>query len=101
MSIKQIFLKKEMNSLLAICVFAAVSAVLVYRAFHGIDTTDETFYFATAKRFCDGDMLFKDDWNRGQVYGLLMVPFYRAYVFFNGSNEGIILFARLLFIFLS
>lgn len=101
MSIKQIFLKKEMNSLLAICVFAAVGAVLVYRAFHGIDTTDETFYFATAKRFCDGDMLFKDDWNRGQVYGLLMVPFYRAYVFFNGSNEGIILFARLLFIFLS
>lgn len=77
-----------------------MGAILIYRAFYGMDTTDETFYLATARRFYDGDLLFRDDWNSGQLFGLLMLPFYRAYVFFHGNNEGIILSARILFVML-
>lgn len=98
---KKIFLKKEASFFLTAGLFIILGVILIWRAFHGMDTTDETFYFATAKRFCEGDMLFKDDWNRGQIYGLLMVPFYKMHVFLNGNNEGIILTARILFVLIS
>ena len=65
-----------------------------------MDLTDEMFYLATAKRFHDGDMLFRDDWNTGQLFGLLMMPFYDIYVFCHGSNEGIVLCSRILFVVL-
>ena len=77
-----------------------MGGVLIFRAFYGMDTTDETFYLATARRFYDGDMLFRDDWNTGQLFGLLMLPFYRVYIFFHGNNEGIILCTRILFVIL-
>lgn len=92
---------KEKKYQIVIYVLAVVTigCVLVYRAFRGMDLTDESYYLATAKRFYDGDMLFREDWNRGQIFGLLMVPFYSLYVFFHGNNEGIILCARILFVF--
>ncbi len=94
-------LMKENNKIIW---FAAamlvIGGILICRAFYGMDTTDETFYLATARRFYDGDLLFRDDWNSGQLFGLLMLPFYRAYVFFHGNNEGIILYVRILFVIL-
>lgn len=76
----------------------ALGILMIIRAQYGMDTTDETFYLATAKRFSDGDMLIKDDWNTGQVFGFLLLPLYRGYICVNGSNEGIILFSRILFV---
>lgn len=101
MDTKKFFFRKEASFWGTVGLFILLGGILICRAFYGIDTTDETFYFATAKRFCEGDMLFKDDWNRGQVYGLLMVPFYKMYVFLNGNNEGIILAARIVFVLIS
>lgn len=75
-----------------------MGSILIYRAFYGMDITDETFYLATAKRFHDGDLLFKNDWNTAQLFGLLMVPFYRIYLLLHGNSEGIILCARILFV---
>lgn len=84
-----------------ICLFFMMTgSLLIYRAFHGMDITDETFYLATAKRFCNGDMLFKDDWNSGQLFGLILVPFYKIYVGIKGNSEGIILFSRIFFVLL-
>lgn len=79
---------------------AVLGFLMIIRAHYGMDTTDETFYLATAKRFSDGDMLIKDDWNTGQIFGFLLLPLYRGYVFQHGSNEGIILFSRMLFVVL-
>lgn len=74
--------------------------LLLVRAHYGMDTTDETFYLSTAKRFSDGDYLLKHDWNTGQLFGFLLLPVYRGYLFLHGSNEGIILCSRMLFVFL-
>ena len=81
--------------------FIIIGILLIYRAFYGMDTTDETFYLATAKRFYEGDLLFQNDWNTGQIFGLVMMPFYYFYLMVTGSNEGIILCARILFVFIA
>lgn len=60
--------------------------------------TDETFYLATAKRFSEGDLAIKYDWNTAQIFGLLLVPVYRIYTGITGSNEGIIIFMRILLV---
>ncbi len=97
---KKDFLKNNSQMLIMMAAMLLIGVTLLYRALHGLELTDEAYYLATAKRFYDGDMLFRDDWNRGQIFGLLMEPFYRMYVFFSGSNEGIILCSRILFIML-
>lgn len=93
--------KNHKSWVIAGTVFAIVGAILFFRAFYGMDTTDETFYLATAKRFHDGDLLFRNDWNSAQTFGLLLVPFYRLYVSVVGNNEGIILCMRSCFVILA
>ena len=94
------FIREKYQILWFAGIILLVGSILICRAFYGMDITDETFYLATAKRFHDGDLLFKDDWNSAQLFGLLMVPFYRIYLFLHGNNEGIILSARILFVVL-
>lgn len=94
------FLKEKNNIIWFASAMLVIGGIMICRAFYGMDITDETFYLSTARRFYDGDMLFRDDWNSGQLFGLLMLPFYRAYVFFYGNNEGIILYVRILFVIL-
>ncbi len=94
------FVKEKHQIIWFSVVMLVITGVLICRAFYGMDITDETFYPATARRFYDGDMLFKNDWNSGQLFGLLMLPFYRACIFIHGSNEGMILSARILFVML-
>lgn len=79
-------------------VFAVVAIGLIIRAHYGMDLTDETFYLATAKRFSEGDLAIKYDWNTAQIFGLLLVPVYRIYTGITGSNEGIIIFMRILLV---
>ena len=93
--------KEQKRWIAAGTAFIIIGILLIYRAFYGMDTTDETFYLAMAKRFYEGDLLFQNDWNTGQIFGLVMMPFYYFYLMVTGSNEGIILCARILFVFIA
>lgn len=95
-----LFIKKRNQVILTAVLLLGTGSVLIWRSFYGMDLTDETFYLAAARRFYDGAMVFKDDWNRGQLFGLLMLPFYSIYMFIQGNNEGIILCSRILFVIL-
>ncbi|MEZ3503236.1 MAG: hypothetical protein K1W25_07275 [Lachnospiraceae bacterium] len=95
-----LYKKITWQTYLSAAVIFVTGILLIVRACYGMDTTDETFYLATARRFSDGDLLFKHDWNTAQVMGLVLLPLYRFYVFWNGSSEGIILFSRILFVLL-
>lgn len=96
------FLCKRVNrkTCLSVTAILVMGLLLMIRAHYGMDTTDETFYLATAKRFCEGDLLFKNDWNTAQIMGLVLAPLYRFYVLMHGSNEGIMLFSRTIFVLL-
>ena len=84
--------------LVGMIVLSMIAVLLIIRAHYGMDVTDETLYLAMAKRFVEGDMIFKDEWNTCQLFGLLLAPFYKGYVWMHGNNEGILLFSREMFV---
>ena len=81
-----LYKKITWQTYLSAAVIFVTGILLIVRACYGMDTTDETFYLATARRFSDWDLLFKHDWNTAQVMGLVLLPLYRFYVFWNGSS---------------
>lgn len=75
--------------------------VLLWRSFKGFCWTDESFYISTADRFIKGDIPLVDEWFRTQMSSILMVPFYAVYRLIVGSNTGIVLYFRILYLLLS
>ena len=93
--------KENKKILFGILVLGIMAVLLIIRAHYGMDATDETLYLSIAKRFSEGDLLFRDEWNTCQLFGLLLVPFYKGYVLIHGNNEGIMLVARECFVVFS
>ena len=90
--------KENKKILFGMLVLGIMAVLLIIRAHYGMDVTDETLYLSIAKRFADGDMLFRDEWNTCQLFSLLMLPLYKGYVWIHGSSDGIILFSREMFV---
>ncbi len=63
--------------------------------------SDECFYFSTANRFLQGDRLFVHDWFPTQMVSLIIMPFQKLYVSVTGSNDGVILYFRVLYVLFS
>ena len=76
-----------------------ISAILLlYRSFLGFDQTDESYYYALAKRLCLGDRPFVDEWYPSQFFAVLLKPFYKIYTFFVPDGTGIILAGRITYL---
>lgn len=75
-------------------VIILLTALLFFRLQYGFDQTDESYYYALAKRFYQGDIPFIDEWYPSQFFAVLLVPFYGIYTYFVPSGEGIILAGR-------
>lgn len=63
--------------------------------------TDESFYISMTHRLSQGDNLILDEWHPTQFYSPLLLPFYNLFTFIMSSNQGIILYYRVLTIFFS
>ena len=70
-------------------------ALLLWRSLYSFCWSDESFYLSTVHRFWLGDAPFMDEWNTGQLYSVLLLPFYSAWRAVVGSTEGIYLGARI------
>ena len=80
----------------------AVSAViLLIKCFYSFCWSDETFYFSTCHRFFTGDSVFLHEWFPTQLSSVILLPFYSAYMLLTGSNTGILLYFRILFVIMS
>lgn len=77
-----------------IIVLLLLFIALCIRQRFGFDPTDESYYYALAKRFCQGDRPFIDEWYPSQLFAILLSPFYFVYTLFVPSAEGIILAGR-------
>ena len=75
--------------------------MLLIRCFYSFCWSDETFYFSTTHRFYVGDDIFRDEWFPTQLSSLILLPFYAAYMAITGTNTGIILYFRILFVIMS
>lgn len=95
---KQMETKRLIREIIPCLLIAAGAVLMIFRAFYGLDLTDEAFYIAAAKRFAGGDRLFCEEWFPTQMIGILLVPLYSLYCQIHGNQEGIILFLRLCYV---
>ncbi|HWW04945.1 hypothetical protein [Collimonas sp.] len=101
-NIKRPFFSKVGNFNLAMTFEIAVAMGVVLavlfltwrRLFYGVDFTDEAFYIALPYRFSLGDIPLKDEQNLAQLAGVLVMPFTRIFLYFQGNTDGIVLFSR-------
>ncbi len=70
-----------------------------YRNLFGFDWSDESYYSAITFRFLIGDRLFTSSWDIHQLSAIITIPLmYIFRLFNNNSNEGILLFMRIVYI---
>ncbi len=76
-----------------------ISMILLWRCFYSVNTTDEAYYIGTVYRLWRGDGMLCDEWNpTQQMCSFWLYPFYAVFRLILGSNEGMILAFRLLYI---
>ena len=87
-----------------VCDFAAAAAFvclflcLIYIVGRGLCPIDESFYYTIVHRQMLGDRLFVEEWHVSQLSSLLQyLPFF-LYTKITGSTQGVILFARYLYL---
>ena len=66
---------------------------------YGFGGNDEAFYLTIPHRLAKGDALFRDEWNLSQMCSILQLPFVWVYTTVTGSTDGIILAARIFYVF--
>lgn len=77
----------------------AIGLLLFARCFYSVNTTDEAYYIGTVYRLWFGDGMLCDEWNpTQQMCSFWLYPFYALFRMILGSNEGMILAFRLLYI---
>lgn len=81
--------------------FICCFLICLVRACLSFCWTDESFYISTADRFFRGDCLIKEEWYRTQMSSVVCLPFYALFYLITGSNAGIILYFRILYLILS
>lgn len=76
-----------------------IGLILFWRCFYSVNTTDEAYYVGTVYRLWFGDGMLCDEWNpTQQMCSFWLYPFYVIFRMILGSNEGMILAFRLLYI---
>lgn len=76
-----------------------IGLILFWRCFYSVNTTDEAYYIGTAYRLWFGDGMLCDEWNpTQQMCSFWLYPFFALFRLILGSNEGMILAFRLLYI---
>lgn len=78
---------------------SGIGLILFWRCFYSVNTTDEAYYIGTVYRLWSGDGMLCDEWNpTQQMSSFWLYPFYALFRMILGSNEGMILAFRLLYI---
>ena len=76
-----------------------IGLILFWRCFYSVNTTDEAYYIGTVYRLWFGDGMLCDEWNpTQQMCSFWLYPFYVLFRLILGSNDGMILAFRLLYI---
>lgn len=76
-----------------------IGLILFWRCFYSVNTTDEAYYIGTVYRLWFGDGMLCDEWNpTQQMCSFWLYPFYALFRVILGSNDGMILAFRLLYI---
>lgn len=87
------------ENLISYSVITAVTVLMIWRVKYGFIWSDEPYYFATAYRFVLGDIPVINDWNTGQVYSILLIPYMKLWKAMTGTEfTGLFLVSRYLYV---
>ena len=91
--------KTKKQNLWFLAGLVGIALILFWRCFYSVNTTDEAFYIGTVYRLWDGDGMLSDEWMPSQqLCSFWLYPFYALFRLILGSNDGMILAFRLLYI---
>ena len=78
-----------------------IFCIILWRSLFGFDQSDESFYYALAKRLWLGDTLIINEWQPAQFYSPIVLIWYSIFRLIVHSDTGIILAGRITFLLLS
>lgn len=91
--------KIEKQDLWFLAGMLGIGLILFWRCFYSVNTTDEAYYIGTVYRLWSGDGMLCDEWNpTQQMCSFWLYPFYGLFRLILGSNDGMILAFRLLYV---
>lgn len=92
------FLSKTQKSNLGLILFALIGCIIiVFRCRLGVDLTDDVWYSSDPYWVAKGSIPYVNNWTQAPGFTLPLFVFHSFYMTVTGSNEGIILFSRILF----
>ena len=91
---------KSIADKILIIVNSLLVALLVFRSFLTINTIDEVFNIEEAFRTIQGNKFLVENWDYYQTGDIFIYPFLKAFYLVTGSTEGIVLYTRIVFVFL-
>lgn len=94
-------MKKFLSKYYIHIIFLAYFFACLIRATRGFCWSDESFYFSTTDRFFKGDIPMVDEWWRTQMSSVFCLPFYSLFYLITGTNAGVILYFRVLYVITS
>ena len=91
--------KEKKQNLWFLAGLLGIGLILFWRCFYSVNTTDEAYYIGTVYRLWFGDGMLCDEWNpTQQMCSFWLYPFYVLFRVILGSNDGMILAFRFLYI---
>ena len=97
---KVVFDKEKIVKYLLISFIVITTFLFVFKIYicEDISISDEAHMYATSYRLLQGDALLVDDWSPEQLYGVVLLPFITIFRLVVGSNEGLFLFMRYVYL---
>lgn len=89
--------EKKMSMVFGVCLIF-LGVIFFFRQFYGFNKNDEIYYLSMARRFVQGDGMLVDEWNNGQLFTFLLLPFMKGAIWLLGGTEGIVLLTRVCFL---
>ena len=74
-----------------------IGFIFIWRAFYGVNYNDEMYYADSLYRLFQGDVYLVHDWQLHLMSCIPVYPFYALFRLITGSNDGVILFLRILY----
>lgn len=91
--------KRKKQHILFFIISLVILLINFWKSTKGIGVSDEHFYTTMGYRFYLGDAMFYDEWHISQMIGIFIYPFVALFQSIFKSNDGIILFMRLVYSF--
>ena len=89
------------NNIIWILLLCILGGFLIFHTQYSFCMSDEGLYISHVKRLYFGSRMIIDEWGATQFYSPILLPFYSAFRFFTGSDEGVIRFFRIVAVFIS